>query len=219
MPGLIEGAADGKGLGHRFLRHVVRCRALVLVVDLSAEDPAADLAALRAELGAYDPALAARPAVVVGTKTDLVDDARERADALGGEVVVVSAVTGEGVDDLLDRLGLLAREAAAAEPPRRPTVVLRPGRPHFAVTRRGGVWEVHGPKVERWVMEADLDDEDEVARLQARFKKEGIDRALAAQGARPGDEVSIHGKAFEFQPDPAAQPDRAGTDDDERADA
>ena len=56
---------------------------------------------------------------------------------LGGEVVVVSAVTGEGVDDLLDRLGLLAREAAAAEPPRRPTVVLRPGRPHFAVTRRG----------------------------------------------------------------------------------
>ena len=219
VPGLIEGAADGKGLGHRFLRHVVRCRALVLVVDLSAEDPAADLAALRAELGAYDPALAARPAVVVGTKTDLVDDARERADALGGEVVVVSAVTGEGVDDLLDRLGLLAREAAAAEPPRRPTVVLRPGRPHFAVTRRGRVWEVHGPKVERWVMEADLDDEDEVARLQARFKKEGIDRALAAQGARPGDEVSIHGKAFEFQPDPAAQPDRAGTDDDERADA
>ena len=79
VPGLIEGAADGKGLGHRFLRHVVRCRALVLVVDLSAEDPAADLAVLRAELGAYDPALAARPAVVVGTKADLVDDARERA--------------------------------------------------------------------------------------------------------------------------------------------
>ncbi len=217
VPGLIEGAADGKGLGHRFLRHVVRCRALVLVVDLSAEDPAADLAVLRAELGAYDPALAARPAVVVGTKADLVDDAPERARALGGEIVVVSAMTGEGVDGLLERLGLLAREAAAAEPPRRPTVVLRPGRPHFTVTRRGRVWEVHGPKVERWVMEADLDDEDEVARLQARFKKEGIDRALAAEGARPGDEVSIHGKAFEYQPDP--RPDRADTGDEERADA
>jgi GTP-binding protein len=216
VPGLIEGAAGGKGLGHRFLRHVVRCRALVLVVDLSAEDPAADLSVLRAELGAYDPALAARPAVVVGTKADLVDDAPERARAIGGEVAVVSAMTGEGVDGLLERLGLLAREAAAAEPPRRPTVVLRPGRPHFTVTRRGAVWEVHGPKVERWVMEVDLDDEDEVARLQARFKKEGIDRALASEGARPGDEVSIHGKAFEFQPDPVPRPARAGTDGDER---
>ena len=98
-------------------------------------------------------------------------------------------------------------------------MVLRPGRPHFAVTRRGSVWEVHGPKVERWVMETDLDDEDEVAQLQTRFKKEGIDRALAARGRRPGDDVSIHGKAFEFQPDPAARPDRAGIDDDERADA
>jgi GTP-binding protein len=191
-----------------------------LVVDLSAENPAADLAVLRAELGAYDPALAERPAVVVGTKADLVDDALERARAVGGEIAVVSAMTGEGIDGLLERLGLLAREAAAAEPPRRPTVVLRPGRPHFAVTRRGSVWEVHGPKVERWVMEADLDDEDEVARLQTRFKKEGIDRALAAQGARPGDEVSIHGKAFEYEPDPAPRPDRSGTDDDEeRADA
>jgi hypothetical protein len=69
-------------------------------------------------------------------------------------------------------------------------------------------------------MEADLDDEDEVARLQTRFKKEGIDRALAAQGASPGDEVSIHGKAFEYQPDPVPPTDRAGADDDEeRADA
>ena len=82
MPGLIEGAAEGKGLGHRFLRHVVRCRALVLVVDLSAPDPAADLAVLRAELAAYDETLAARPAVIVGTKADLVEDARAAAAAL-----------------------------------------------------------------------------------------------------------------------------------------
>jgi GTP-binding protein len=202
VPGLIEGAAAGKGLGHRFLRHVVRCRALVLVVDLSAADPAADLAVLRAELAAYDRSLAERPAVVVATKADLVDDDPARAAALGSDIAVVSAMTGEGIDALLERLGLLAREAAAAEPPRQATVVLRPGRPRFVVTRRGAVWEVQGSKVERWVMETDLDDDDEVARLQARLKKEGVDRALAAEGARPGDEVSIRGRVFEYQADP-----------------
>jgi GTP-binding protein len=200
---LIEGAASGKGLGHRFLRHIVRCRALVLVVDLSAGDPADDLAVLQAELAAYDPALAERPAVVVATKADLVDDAEARAATLGGDVAVVSAMTGEGVDELLERLGLLAREAAVAEPPRQATVVLRPGRPRFVVTKRGAVWEVEGPKVERWVMETDLDDDEQVARLQARLKKEGVDRALAAEGAKPGDEVSIRGRVFEYLTDPA----------------
>ena len=202
VPGLIEGAASGKGLGHRFLRHIVRCRALVLVIDLSVEDPAADLAVLRAELAAYDPALGARPAVVVGTKADLVDDADERAAALGAGVAVVSAMTGDGIDALLERLGLLARAAAAAEPPRQATVVLRPGRPRFTVTRTGAGWEVQGAKVERWVMETDLDDDEEVARLQARLKKEGVDRALAAEGAKPGDDVSIRGRVFEYQADP-----------------
>jgi GTP-binding protein len=217
VPGLIEGAAAGKGLGHRFLRHIVRCRALVLVVDLSAEDPAADLAVLRAELEAYDPALAARPAVVVGTKADLVEDAAERAAALGGGVAFVSAMTGDGIDALLDRLGLLAREAAAAEPPRQATVVLRPGRPRFVVTRRGAGWEVTGAKVERWVMEADLDDDEEVARLQARLKKEGVDRALAAEGAKPGDDVSIRGRVFEYQADP--DPRQTASEEEAPADA
>jgi GTP-binding protein len=217
VPGLIEGAAAGKGLGHRFLRHIVRCRALVLVVDLSAEDPAADLAVLRAELEAYDPALAARPAVVVGTKADLVEDAAERAAALGGGVAFVSAMTGDGIDALLERLGLLAREAAAAEPPRQATVVLRPGRPRFVVTRRGAGWEVTGAKVERWVMEADLDDDEEVARLQARLKKEGVDRALAAQGAKPGDDVSIRGRVFEYQTDP--DPGQTASEEEAPADA
>jgi GTP-binding protein len=202
VPGLIEGAAAGRGLGHRFLRHVVRCRALVLVVDLSSDDPAADHAVLRTELAAYDAALAQRPAIVVGTKADLVDDAADRAATLGGDVAVVSAMTGDGIDELLERLGLLAREAAAAEPPRQATVVLRPGRPRFVVTRRGDAWEVHGSRVERWVMETDLDDDEQVARLQARLKKEGVDRALAAEGAKPGDDVSIRGRVFEYQADP-----------------
>jgi GTP-binding protein len=83
IPGLIEGASEGKGLGHRFLRHIVRCRALVLVVDLAAPDPRADLETLRAELRAYDPKLAERSAVVVGTKADLVDAPEAAAAARG----------------------------------------------------------------------------------------------------------------------------------------
>ena len=98
VPGLVEGAHEGKGLGHRFLRHVSRCRALVLVVDLSAPDPAADLATVRAELEAYDRAMAARPSLVVGTKRDLAPDVDPQA-LLGSGAIAVSAVTGEGVAD------------------------------------------------------------------------------------------------------------------------
>jgi GTPase len=207
VPGLIEGAAAGKGLGHRFLRHVMRCRALVLVVDLSAADPAADLATLRAELAAYDEDLAGRRAVVVGTKTDLVEEPTVVAAALGGDVAVVSSMTGDGVEPLLERLGLLAKAAAAAEPPRQPTVVLRPGRPRFTVTRRhDGSWEVKGRAIERAVLEADLDDEGQVTRLQTRLRKEGVDRTLAAKGAKVGDDVYIRGRVFEYQPDPGTEP-------------
>ncbi|HEX6844005.1 MAG TPA: GTPase ObgE [Actinomycetota bacterium] len=202
VPGLIEGASEGRGLGDRFLKHVVRCRALVLVVDLSAPEPAADLAVLRAELAAYDPDLVARPSVVVGTKADLVDDPAAAARGLGADALVVSAMADEGMEGLRSRLGLLASEAAAAAPERAAYVVLRPGRPRFTVTRAAdGSWEVRGRSVERWVMETDLDDEGQVSKLQARLRKEGVDRKLRALGARPGDDVSIRGRVFEFVPD------------------
>jgi GTP-binding protein len=203
IPGLVEGASAGKGLGHRFLRHIVRCRALVLVVDMSADDPAADLATLRAELAAYDPEVADRPSIVVATKADIVDDPAAVASVLGGDPIVVSSMTGQGIEALLDGLGLLAREAEAAEPERTPYVVLRPGRPRFNVTREAGHrWRIAGRSVERWVVEADLDDEDDVARLQQRLVKEGVERQLGRLGARHGDEVAILDRVFEFLPDP-----------------
>ncbi|HYJ62057.1 MAG TPA: GTPase ObgE [Actinomycetota bacterium] len=202
VPGLIEGASQGRGLGHRFLRHVVRCRSLVLVVDLSADDPAADLAVLRAELAEYDPELAARPAVLVATKADLVDDATAAAAPLGPDATVVSAVSGEGLEVLIDRLGLLAKEAAEAEEPRRAHVVLRPGRPRFTVSRGDdGHWLVAGQSVERWVMETDIDDEGQLRQLQTKLRREGVERRLASLGARPGDEVEIRGRVFEYTPD------------------
>ncbi|HEX9891117.1 MAG TPA: GTPase ObgE [Actinomycetota bacterium] len=200
VPGLIEGAHAGKGLGDRFLRHVARCRALAFVVDLSAADPAADLATVRAEVTAHDSDLAGRPWVAVGTKADLVPDASERAQAIPTEVVVVSGVTGQGLDDLRARLERLARHEA---PPvaREPYVVLRPARDTFSVRRDAERFVVEGAAVERWVAEADLEDEEEVARLQKRLRREGVEKRLAEAGARRGDEVVIAGQAFAFLPD------------------
>ena len=200
VPGLVEGAHEGKGLGHRFLRHVSRCRALVLVVDLSAPDPAADLATVRAELEAYDRAMAARPSLVVGTKRDLAPDVDPQA-VLGSGAIAVSAVTGEGLDRLRERLAALAREASAVAEERSAYVVLRPARPRFVVKREGERFRVIGRDVERWVSETDLDDSVKLERLQRRLVKEGVERELASAGARRGDEVVIGDVAFEFIPE------------------
>ena len=204
VPGLIEGAHRGRGLGDRFLRHVSRCRALAYVVDVGADDPVADLATVRAEVEAYDPDLAGRPWVVVATKSDLVDpdEMGRRTEALRavGETVAVSGVTGDGIEALAARLSELT---ATESEPRRPHVVLRPGREPFTVRRAGERFEVHGRDVERWVSETDLEDPRQVARLQDRLRKAGVEKRLAEVGARRGDEVTIAGRPFEFLPDEA----------------
>jgi GTP-binding protein len=202
IPGLIEGAHEGRGLGHRFLRHVTRCRALVLVVDLSAADPEADLTTLRAELAAYDSALAARPALIVGSKADLVP-ALDAQAALGADAIAVSSVSGDGVESLRGRLETLAAEAIDVEPERTSYVVLRPARPRFVVKREGERFRVIGRGVERWVSETDLEDPEKVERLQRRLVREGVERQLLAAGAERGDEVLIGEISFEFIPEGA----------------
>ncbi len=212
VPGLIEGAAGGRGLGHRFLRHVMRCRALVLVVDLSAASPGDDLRVLRDELAAYDPELPAKLSLVVGAKADLVEDPLSAVASLDGAGLAVSALRGDGVADLGGTIASLAAEAAANEGERQPHVVLRPGRPRFTVSRSDdGTFHVRGRTVERWVTETDLDDEEQVAVLQSRLKKEGVDRRLAALGARLGDDVEIGGRVFDYVPGDADRASGPGT--------
>jgi GTP-binding protein len=206
IPGLVEGAHEGKGLGDRFLRHITRCRALVLVVDLSSPDPGGDLDTVRGELGAYDPELTERPSIVVGTKADLVEDATRTADAIRG--LPVSALTGEGMDRLGSQLEELSRRGATQQPPRAPYVVLRPGRARFTVTREVGGWRVVGRNVERWVLETNIDDERELADLQRRLIKEGVERQLTKAGARRGDEIRISDRTFEFLPESEPRADR-----------
>ena len=199
IPGLVEGAHEGKGLGHRFLRHITRCRALVIVVDLSSPDAPADLETIRAELRAYDPELAERPSLIVGTKGDLVEDPARAADAI--RALPVSAVTGEGLEPLATQLQQLSRQGVAQLPPRAPFVVLRPGRARFTISRESGGWRVVGRNVERWVHETDLDDDRALAGLQRKLIKEGVERQLAKAGARRGDEIRISDRTFEFLPE------------------
>ena len=200
VPGLVEGAHEGRGLGHRFLRHVSRCRALVLVVDLAAPDPAADLAIVREELRAYDPSLASRPSLVVGTKLDLAPDVDSQT-TLGTGTFAISAVTGEGLDALREGIASLAHEAAEVAEERGAYVVLRPARPRFVVKKEGERFRVIGRGVERWVSETDLEDPEKLQRLQRRLVKEGVERELASAGARRGDEVMIGDVAFEYLPE------------------
>jgi GTPase len=197
VPGLIEGAHEGKGLGLEFLRHVSRCRVLVYVVDLSGT-PEQDLSAVRAEIEAYDPGLSARPSLVVGTKVDLVADRSSLPDVVD---VAVSGITGAGIEDLDRRLRAVVADAVAGEPERAPYVVLRPARAPFIVRREGDRFRVSGQRVERWVAETDLDDPRQVVDLQRRLVRAGVERRLAEAGARRGDEVLIGDHAFEFIPD------------------
>ncbi|HEX8098573.1 MAG TPA: GTPase ObgE [Actinomycetota bacterium] len=197
IPGLIEGAHEGRGLGLEFLRHVSRCRVLVYVVDLT-QDPSRDLLAIRSEVASFDNELARRQSLVVGTKADLLDGTAEAPDVVD---IVVSAVTGQGMSEFKERIDRLVETAKGNEPPRTPYVVLRPGREPFVVKREGERYRVAGQRVERWVAELDFDDETKVAELQRKLVKAGVERRLAEAGARRGDEVVIGTATFEFIPE------------------
>jgi GTP-binding protein len=198
VPGLVEGAHRGRGLGLGFLRHIARCRVLAYVADLTGQ-PLEDIATVRTEIEAFDPALAERPSVAVGTKADLVSD--RTAACPDGLDLCVSAVSGQGMEALLARIRDVLSKVREVEPPPAPYVVVRPGRDSFVVKREGPRYRVSGPRVERWVREANLEDPRQVAELQRRLARAGVERRLVQAGARRGDEVVIGHSAFEFIPE------------------
>lgn len=187
IPGLIEGAAEGRGLGHQFLRHVERARVLIVLLDLAPMDersPAEQERVLLDELGRYQPDLLERPRLVVGTKADV---AMHDFDGLR-----ISAVTGEGIDELLGRVGTLVEAARAEEPVAEPIVIHRPEEEGFAVRRDDdGAWRVVGKAAERVVAMADLTNHEAIDYVHHRFRTMGVERALARAGAREGDLVRI----------------------------
>ena len=218
VPGLIPGAAAGKGLGLDFLRHVERCAVLVHVVDCATvepgRDPVSDIDAIEAELAAYG-GLADRPRLVALNKID-VPDGRDLAEivqpdlaARGLPVHEVSAVTREGLRELALAIArqvsaARAAEAAAGPPPGGAGPVLRP-RPvddtGFTVEPAGGgCFLVRGARPERWVRQTNFDNDEAVGYLADRLARLGVEEALARAGAEPGCPVRIGDREFDWQP-------------------
>jgi len=225
IPGLVEGAAEGKGLGHRFLRHITRSRVLVVLVELdpvTGVAPATQLAVLLDELARYQPDLLDRPRLVVGSKADMVGlggtaDAPHRGDGAVGPPglfapdLVISAVTGAGIRELVGRLSQLVDEVRAEAPEADSTIVIhRPLPEGFAVERlREGEFRVVGRVAERVVALNDLTTDEAADYVQGRLRRIGVDRALARAGARDGDDVHIGDLSFVWyrdQPEFTGQP-------------
>lgn len=207
IPGLIPGASEGRGLGYQFLRHIRRAAVLVYLVDLAAmdRDPIGDLDALRAELEMFDSDLLRRPHLVVASK---VDAGRERLDdvlARWPDAVAVSAVTGEGIDELVRTLGAMVADTREQAPSRAGYVrtVVRPDT--IDVRREDDAWRVTGTRPERAVAMTDLDNDEAVLRMQRRLIAMGVERLLQATGAVAGDEVRIGDAAFEFEPEQSSE--------------
>jgi GTP-binding protein len=215
VPGLIEGASEGAGLGHEFLRHVERCAALVIVIDssgLEGRDPMEDYEALLGELHSHAEELADRPRLVALNKMDLAEARenesrlREALDKCGERLFAVSAAAHEGLHDLVmacaglvEQQRASAAAAAAAEPP----VYAAPETSEAPLqVKRGmdGAWEVVGRSVERMVVKTDLENEEALAHLQKRLVRAGVERALEDAGAREGEMVRIGEMEFDYLP-------------------
>lgn len=216
VPGLIEGASEGKGLGHEFLRHIERTALIMHVVDLTGgfegRDAVEDYEIINHELAAYAPELAERPQVVVANKCDMPDTSealqalRERVAQDGYPFFAVSAVTGVGIDALeADVAGRVAKlrlerqtEAELSQTELWETTRNRREATISIDNLGGGVWRVRGTKIERMVMQTDWDNEEGIAYLQHRFDRMGLDEALIKAGCKNGDLVRILGYELEF---------------------
>ena len=218
VPGLIEGASEGRGLGHDFLRHVERCAALVHVIDTATmepgRDPLSDLDVIEGELSKYG-GLEGRPRLVVLNKVD-VPDGRDLAEivlpdleARGLKVLMVSAASHEGLRELSFAMAEIVAAARAAKPVVEPTrIVLRPpaaaGGPEFTIKQTADGWRVRGEKPERWVRQTDFSNDEAVGFLADRLNRLGVEEQLLELGAEEGDAVLIgdedNAVVFDFKP-------------------
>ena len=203
VPGLIEGAHRGAGLGVEFLRHVERTRVLVHVVDVAAGVDAARTAmhVVDTELREFSSEVSGRPTIIALNKIDVPEGA-EAARALTRTLHAnaIAAATGEGIEALLHTIDDAVPLAVASTVPAAGThrVYRHRGRGNAAVTREGEAFRVVGDAVERMVAATDLDNDEAVARLQRSMRRSGIDDALRAAGASEGDTVRIGGAEFVF---------------------
>ncbi|MPZ22916.1 MAG: GTPase ObgE [Dehalococcoidia bacterium] len=199
IPGLIEGAAGGAGLGHEFLRHAERSRAFLHLIDGGRPDPLLDYTQVNAELTAYDPDLSARPQLVAINKIDMPevlarkDELQAAFAAHGVELRFISAAGGGGVDSLLDELMAIVKQAPTEEVEERGVPVLRPrpaGR-RFRVQRSDGAFSVHGASVEALAGMMDVRHDETREEFMRQLQRMGVAAALEKAGVQPGDAVRI----------------------------
>ena len=220
VPGLIEGASQGKGLGHQFLRHIERTALILHVVDIAGgygvRDPVEDYRVINDELAAYARELADRPQIVIANKCDVsgmadrVAELKRAALADGHEFFAVSALTGAGLNTLMltvgERVSQLRQQLKAdsgdlpeAEAGRWDRMRAERARRFRVVPEGRGVWRVLGTNVERMIVQTDWENEEAVIYLQHRLSRIGVDDALESAGCKPGDEVRIMGHAFAYE--------------------
>lgn len=206
IPGLIEGAAEGKGLGHEFLRHTERAHVLVILLDPSevqVTSYADQLRILLAELSAHSPDLVNRPYLVALSKIDTLDDLDEPlewARRAGVEMHPISSVTGEGLDELMYAIADEVDRHVRQAPEREGFVLHRPLRSTFSVERKDGTWVVSGRAAERAVNLDDLTVPEAADFSAKRLAYLGVDAALEAAGAEAGDDVRIGDIVFTYMP-------------------
>jgi GTP-binding protein len=211
IPGIIEGASEGAGLGHDFLRHIDRCRLLVHLVDVSGSegrDPVADFDAINAELQQYSPALAERPQIVAANKTDILENPenlerlRAHAEALGYPLLELSAATHQGTRELVQQV---AQRLPALPPVRvfEPEYIPKPPAPGDAasldIQHEDGVWLVEGAWLQRLMANGNFSDYESRMWFDKVLREAGVFQRLEELGIADGDTLSLDGFEFEYQ--------------------
>ncbi len=206
IPGLIEGAHQGLGLGHEFLRHVERTRVILFVLDAAqteGRDIIEDYHILNHELEMHNPDLLKRPQLIVANKMDLPGshaNAQRLERELGKAIHCISAVTGQGVKELIEKTAGLLKTTSEVMPPGEEPIIRRfeEEEPPFRIEEVGGVFEVSGARIEKLVAMTDFDREEGLQRFQRTVIKMGLEEALKGMGIKEGDSVRIKDFEFEF---------------------
>ena len=213
IPGLIEGASEGVGLGHEFLRHIERTKLMIHVVDAAGSegrDPVEDIYKINEELRAYNPEIANRPQVIAANKTDLIyaegedptDRLKKEFEPQGIKVFPISGATGKGVSELLyyvsAELDMLDRTPVVFEQEYFPEDELIYEELPYTVEVQDGMYVVEGPKIEKMLGYTNLDSEKGFAFFQKFLKETGILGELEAKGIQEGDTVRMYGLQFDY---------------------
>lgn len=213
IPGLIEGASEGVGLGHEFLRHIERTKVIVHIVDAAGtegRDPVADIHAINRELVAYNPKLLDKPWVIAANKIDVIpggeneitDILKEEFGKDGVRVFPISAVSGQGVRELLfhvrELLAQCPKETFVYEPEFDPALHFYKDQPYTIERDSDGAYVVEGPKIEKMLGYTNIDSEKGFVFFQRFMKEQGIIDALKEQGMAEGDTVRMYGYDFEY---------------------